>query len=251
MLSIACIVDQGIIRLSNDDRAAVNSSLISEGLHTETADSSCLVIVCDGVGGVDYGNEAAEIVTDIFSRLSGTQLTEEIIRECIDKANDAVIMAQNTDVRRAKMATTVAGLYIDNDDFIAFNVGDTRVYRYRTPYIAQISKDHSLWREKLDSGGVALPEHKGRITRCLGGGFAVPEIVRGDGRVYVNDVFVLCTDGVWGVLDDDDFERVLVGANERNTDVLCGELINLALEKGSDDNLSIILVRRFDNGAQQ
>jgi len=241
MLEIACIVDIGI-RPKNDDRAAVNSELIPLGTHSEVSGNSCLVVVCDGVGGEKYGNEAAEIVADTFSRLSGNQLNVEIINENIKKANEAVITAQKTDINHSKMATTIAGLYINGDDFIAFNIGDSRIYRYRS-YISQISKDHSLWQEQIDSGLSPQPGQESVITRYIGGKFAVPEIVEGTGRVFDNDIYILCTDGVWGVLEDNDFEKVL--SVYENINEACKTLISLAIEKGSQDNLSIIIVRRI------
>ena len=241
MLEIACMVDIGI-RPKNDDRAAINSHLVSNGTHTETIDNSCLLVVCDGVGGEKYGNEAAEIVTDTFSRLSGTHLSVEIIKESIIKANEAVIAAQKSDIDHLKMATTIAGLYINGDDFIAFNIGDSRIYRYRS-YISQISKDHSLWQEQIDSGLSPQSGQESVITRYIGGKYAIPEIVEGTGRVFNNDIYILCTDGVWGVLEDDDFEKIL-SENEKIEET-CKALIELALQKGSNDNLSIIIVRRI------
>jgi protein phosphatase len=229
MLEIACMVEGGVKSPSNDDRASVNTRLVDQGSYTETVKSMCLAVVCDGVGGEAYGYEAAEIVTDIFSRLGGTPLTVDIINKYIVKANHAVIAAQKTDFSHSKMATTIAGLYINRDDFIAFNVGDSRIYRYRS-YISQISKDHSV------------PGHENIITRYIGGTCAVPEIVEGSGMVYNNDVYILCTDGVWGVLADDDFENIL--SKKYTVEEACKELIALALKKESKDNLSAIIVRR-------
>lgn len=240
MLEIACIVDIGK-RQKNDDRTAVNSRLVSLGSYSETTEKSCLVVVCDGVGGEKFGNEAAQIVTETFSRLCGTPLTVEIIKANIIKANDAVIAAQKTDINHSKMATTIAGLSINGDDFIAFNIGDSRIYRYRS-FISQISKDHSLSQEQIDAGLTPMPGQESVITRFIGGKQAVPEFVEGKGRVFDNDIYILCTDGVWGALEDEDFEKIL-SENEKTEDA-CKALIELALKKGSNDNLSVIIVRR-------
>jgi protein phosphatase len=241
MLEIACAVEGGVKSPANDDRAAVNEKLVTQGAWSQTAETSCLAVICDGVGGEAFGNEAAEIVTDIFSRLSGTPLTVDIINEYIVKANEAVIAAQKIDFNHSKMSTTIAGLYINGDDFIAFNVGDSRIYRYRS-YITQISKDHSIRQEQIDLGLEPKPGQESIITHYIGGTHAVPEIVEGSGRVFDNDIFVLCTDGVWGVLDDDDFERILSQKNK--IEEACQTLVDLALQKESKDNLSAIIVRR-------
>jgi len=245
MLEIACVVDGGIKSPANDDRAAVNNTLIKQGSYAETAEAACLAVVCDGVGGEAYGYEAADIVAEIFSRLAGMPLTAEIINEYIAKANQAVIAAQKTDLKHSKMATTIAGLYINGDNFIAFNVGDSRIYRYRS-YISQISKDHSLWQEQIDLGLEPKQGQEGVITHYFGGPCAVPEIVDGSGRVFNNDMYILCSDGVWGVLTDDDFENILSQeyTKEYTVEKACGELVALALKKESQDNLSAIIIRK-------
>jgi protein phosphatase len=241
MLEIACVVEAGRRAPKNDDRAAVNSSLVSQGSYTETADKTCLAVICDGVGGEAFGNEAAEIVTDIFSRLAGTPLTMDIITGHIAKANEAVITAQKKDIKHSRMSTTLAGLYINGDDFIAFNVGDSRIYRYRS-YISQISKDHSVRQEQIDLGLEPRPGNENIITRYMGGKRAIPEIVDGADRVFANDVYILCTDGVWGVLEDNDFENIL--SQDCKIGEACQKLVKLALQKGSTDNLSAIIVRK-------
>ena len=240
MLEIACMVDPGT-RPSNDDRVAVNKKIISQGTYTETVDTACLAIVCDGVGGEAFGFEAAEIVTGIFSNLSEMPLTVAIVTEYITKANEAVIAAQKTSSGHSKMSTTIAGLYINKDDCIAFNVGDSRIYRYRS-YLSQLSKDHSLRQEQIDLGLLPKPGQEGVITHYIGGNCASPEVVEGIGRVFDNDVYILCSDGVWGPLEDDDFEKIL--SQGGTVEELCRTLVATALQKGSDDNLSVIMVRK-------
>jgi len=240
MLEIACVVERGASQ-RNDDRAAVNNKCITQGSYSQTAETSCLAVICDGVGGEAFGYEAAEITTEIFSRLYGTPLTAGIINRHIEKANQAVINAQKTDVKKSRMTTTIAGLYINENNFIAFNAGDSRIYRYRS-YILQISKDHSVRQEQIDLGLEPKPGQENIITRYIGGTHAVPEIVDGSGKVFDNDIYVLCSDGVWGVLDNDDFEKIL--SCEKKISQACQALIDLALQKKSDDNLSVIIVRR-------
>ena len=240
MLEIACLVDPGARSPENDDRAAVNGKLVSQGSYTETAESACLVVICDGVGGEACGNEAADIVTEYFSRLDGTPLTVDNIKEYVANVNKEVRNAQKKDFRHSKMSTTIAGLYINGINFIAFNIGDTRIYRYRS-CISQISKDHSLRQEQIDLGLVPVSVPENVITRYIGGSRAFPEIVDGTGRVFENDAFLLCTDGVWGVLDADDFEEIL--SKGKKTEETCEDLVKLALQKESSDNLSVILVR--------
>ena len=241
MLEIACVVQPGQYP-GNDDRAVVNSKLIEEGAYTENAATRCFAAVCDGVAGTSFGNEAAQIVARHFSGLSGAKLTVDLIGRHVIKANEKVAAAQAVDYARRKMSTTIAGIYIDGDDFIAFNVGDSRVYRCRT-YLYQISKDHSVRQEQIELGLTPKPGAENYITRYMGGTIvAIPEIVDGAGKVLINDLYVLCTDGVWGDLTEDEFEDIL--SRESNLENACRRLIDLAVQNGSKDDLSVIIIRR-------
>lgn len=242
MLEIACLVSAGIKSPKNDDKAAVNTELISEGSYSETCEKKGLFVVCDGVGGEAFGYEAAEITTKIFSAITNSEITIDVIKENIKKANEAVLSAQKKDTAHSRMCTTIAGLYINDNNFIAFNVGDSRIYRYRNPYIMQLSTDHSVWQEQISLGLKPRQEHKSTITRYIGGTSYEPAIVDGKDKCYMNDIFVICSDGVWGVLEHDDFENAL--SIDKPLNEICNILIELSLQKGSDDNLSIIIVRR-------
>ncbi|MCL2079201.1 MAG: serine/threonine-protein phosphatase [Oscillospiraceae bacterium] len=241
MLEITAMIEAGFYAPENDDRAAVNSVLLSDGLYSETAEDSCLVVVCDGVAGEAGGDKAAEIVTEVFSKLSGKKLSVEIIEEYIEKANDEVMLAQKANKQHRMMASTLAGLYINGDDFIAFNVGDTRIYRHRA-YILQLSKDHTQKQDLIDLGKIPKPAHEHVVTRYMGGFYAFPDFVDGKNKVLDGDVFVLCSDGVWGSVNDEDFERIL--SEDIPDSDMCRKLIDLALKNGSDDNLTVVIVRR-------
>ena len=243
MLEIACLVEAGIKAPKNDDRAAVNAERISEGAYTERCEKKGVFVVCDGVGGEAFGYEAAEIATSIFSDISNTELTIELIKENVKKTNEAILSAQKKDITRSRMSTTIAGVYINGNDFIAFNVGDSRIYRYRSPYIMQLSTDHSVWQEQLDLGLKPKPEHRNMITHYLGGTSYKPAIVNGKNKLFENDIFIICSDGVWDLLDFSDFENAL--SSDKPLNDTCKYLIDLALQKGSNDNLSIIIVRRI------
>ena len=239
MINMSCHIETGK-REKNDDRISINKTLISQGSHTESADRTCLVVVCDGVGGESFGNEAAETATALFSEKSDQELTKTEIENHIITVNNAIIHAQKKTPQHAKMATTIAGLYINNNDFITFNIGDSRIYRYRSPYIMQISTDHSLRQQQIDMGDEPTPGSESTITRYLGGNNAKPSITEGKGRILSNDIFVLCSDGVWGSLENEDFEQILT--TDESLETKCQTLVSQALQNGSTDNLSVIIV---------
>jgi protein phosphatase len=240
VLEIACIVKTGA-RPVNDDRAAINGIFVEQGFrYVENLEGACLAVVCDGVGGEPYGDKAAEVVAGHFARIFGENLTAETIEAHVAKANDEVIAAQRADRECSGMKTTVAGLYLNKDDAIVFYVGDSRVYRFRS-YLYQMSTDHTLKQEQIESGISPKPGAENFLSRCIGSENAAPEIVSYVGKVFENDVYILCTDGIWGVLSDVDFENLL--SREMRVCEAAESIMELAIKNGSQDNLSIVLIR--------
>lgn len=243
MWEIACISDKGPVREKNDDRVLVNNSIISCGKHIETADRECIAVICDGVGGEQYGDEAAEIVVKEFAKISIEQLNKESIYQHIESVNKKVISAQRIDAAHSWMATTVAGIAIKGDDYVAFNVGDTRVYRYRKPYISQLSTDHSLFQENIFAGIPTGIEYRHVLTRYIGGNTAEAAVVDGTDSIGNNDIFVLCSDGIWDVVSDIDLEKVL--SEDLTADEMCQKIFNMAIANSTKDNISLAIVRRI------
>lgn len=241
MFKISCVVDAGIGCYGNDDRAMVLRHVITEGFYEEIADTA-LAVVCDGVGGENFGYEAAEIVVNYFSQSLDQDITAESIRSRIADANSLILYAQKKDNSHRNMATTIAGIYLNDDDYIAFNVGDSKVLRYRPPYIAQLSTDHTLIEDLKELGIQPKPEHEHIITRCLGSHSAEPEIVYGKDKAFDCDVYIVCSDGISDVISDVEFECIM--AADIPDKELCWKIIEVAISKGSKDNLSVIILRR-------
>ena len=243
MLEVACIVKKGKWPV-NDDRAAVNGVVIEQGLHCAKSENACLAVVCDGVGGSKHGWKAAEIAAGYFADIHSRNVLLENIEEHVSEANSKILSVRETDREYSGMLTTIAGIYIVGDDCVTFNVGDSRVYRYRA-FLYQMSTDHSQRQLQLDLGLIPAAGAESEIHRCLGGGSAKPAIVEGIGRVFDNDMYVLCTDGVWGVLNDEDFENIL--SQDIEISKAAELLVELAVERESDDDLSVIIIRRVDS----
>lgn len=240
MLEIAGIVNPGAVLSTNDDRALINKTLIENGIYEERSEQCCIALVCDGVGGEAFGFEAAEIAANVFLEEVFEDCDE--LKVCLQKANQRIQIAQRKDFSHVKMTTTIAGIYLKQNDFIAFNIGDSRVYRFRKPYIAQLSKDHSLEQEYMELGLEVKNAPKHIITHYLGGNSSAPFIVDGKERVFEGDIFIVCTDGIWSVMENEDFERILL--QDITVKEMCVSIMEKALIHGSQDNLSVIVIRR-------
>lgn len=241
MFEVACYVDVGPVRQKNDDRVLINHQVVLTGCY-ESREENVLALVCDGVGGELFGDEAAEIVTVYFSEIYRESFQRNDLTAYIETVQRLVCAAQAKDTAHQRMSTTLAGIYLTGEDFLVFNVGDSRVYRYRPPYMMQLSKDHSVADQMRDMGMTPKPGQLHVITRCIGGEVYAPRIMDGIGRVHENDVYMVCSDGISDVLSDEEMEVVL--GKENSLKIACKELCDLAVTKGTRDNMSIILARR-------
>ena len=241
MWEIAGYTSKGMLEI-NDDRISINAHVVEEGVYECVSEDSCFAFVCDGVGGEKCGYVAATLATYIFSDIANMSITPELINKTTAEANQTIIKKQCVDSDCADMATTVAGLFLSGDKILLFNVGDSRVYRFRPPYISLLSWDHSLVAENERAGLPIFENQRHVITRYLGGKSWKPYILEQQDAVGDNDIFLICTDGIWDYVTDSQFEKVLNKGTACTK--ICKELVSVAHENETDDNMSIIVIRR-------
>ena len=242
MYDIACLVEEGIGCHGNDDRALLGNQILRGGRLQEYREDHIWVAICDGVGGEAFGHEAAEIAINRLSEIFEKTVTVDFIHETLSDINQRVVEAQRKDYGHSKMATTVAGLYVHGDSFIVYNLGDTRVYRYRPPYIARLSSDHTLVEEMKALGLTPKAGQEHVITKFLGSHGCFPELVDGTEKVMDVDSFLLCSDGISDFISDLELEGYMNRCDDSLE--LCSILVEESIARGSEDNLSIIIVRK-------
>lgn len=211
-----------------------------------------LFIVADGMGGAEGGEIAAqmavELVCEAFigaERSSATGTALPLLIDAIQHANHSIHRAGVRSAARKGMGTTIAALLACGHRAALAHVGDSRVYRLRDGCLTQITEDHSLFNElvRLGRADPTRPEaftFHNVITRALG-----PEAhVEVDARLLDaghGDTFLLCSDGLSGVLRRDEIERILV--DHADTDEAAEQLISAANHRGGPDNITVVLVR--------
>jgi protein phosphatase len=241
LIRYSAVTTKGM-REKNDDRVLINGQLI-EAEAEGTADGMMLAAVCDGVGGYPFGDEAAEIAAKEIAALHGCPITQENILEVLSAANSSVMAAQRKTPDRRRMSTTTAGVYIKgNADFAAFNIGDSKIYRLRNGYLAQISTDHTYASEIAKLGlAVVSEEENHTITRWLGDKTqSQPSISMGLNRVFQGDIFLICSDGLSDVVTQVSMEETLNAPEDlsgKRDELLCMAFLNNAT-----DNISIVLL---------
>lgn len=252
-LEVAGLSDAGMVRGHNEDAIAMHPAV-------------GLVVLADGMGGYNAGEVASGIATTLISEgvksalevisphmedsTTGKSVAHRILRTEIDKANMAIFQTAQSQPQCAGMGTTlVTALFYDNRVTVA-HVGDSRLYRLRGSTFEVITKDHSLLQEQLDSGFITpeqakLSQNRNLVTRAVGIDPQLePEL--NDYEVEIDDIYLLCSDGLNDMVDDEDIGLVLTTLRN-NLPLAAGQLVQMANDNGGRDNVSVILVRIKNN----
>jgi protein phosphatase len=219
-----------------------------------------LFIVADGMGGHAGGGTASRLAVEtIQARVRVAREAEpelftapapleesslrEVLREAVESACQSIYQAAQGDPALAGMGTTVtAAVFSGQNAFIA-HVGDSRCYLVRRARIYQVSEDHSLVNEQLKAGAITPDEarhsrFKNIITRSVGFEADVAVDMMGL-EVEPGDRLVICCDGLSNLVDD---QEILELVDEAPLDAAPKKLVDLANERGGDDNITVIVI---------
>jgi protein phosphatase len=246
------VSDTGRIREHNEDTIGTDGDI-------------GLVVLADGMGGYKAGEVASGITVrtvmgllkdavdreDLTLPDTETKLSRPgiLLRDAIQRANKLIYQTARTQTHCEGMGTTVvAGLFFDDKLTIA-HVGDSRLYRFRSGKLEQVTRDHSLLQE-LITRGFYTPEEaqraaaKNYVTRALGVESTVDVEVT-ELPVQKEDLFLLCSDGLSDMVEDDDIQ-LTINTFGANLETLAKQLILLSNDNGGRDNVSVVLVRVLD-----
>ncbi|MBR3517321.1 MAG: serine/threonine-protein phosphatase [Lachnospiraceae bacterium] len=259
MFSYAAKVDVGVFEDHNDDRVLVGSHILTNGSFSEKTDHPYLVAaICDGVGGMAQGDRAAMTGLEVMSHLDKPGVTKEEIQEAIELANRRVRNLQSLENLQNGLRTTIAGIYADKDRFYVYNAGDSRVYRFRGRFFTRLSKDHSLVQDRIDMGMLTPEEakvhpQKNIINKCIGNEEVVnPRIKDLSEDFCYKDILMICSDGISDEVEDAEFREIIAShAEEEDLAGCCECIYQKAVERGSRDNMSIILIRKEDKESER
>jgi serine/threonine protein phosphatase PrpC len=204
-----------------------------------------LFAVFDGVGGQRAGEvaseTAAETIEESLAHITAAS-SAELIRRAIQFANRDIFEMAESDPAYKTMATTVALLHIDGDRATVAHVGDSRVYRLEEGRFSRETIDHTDYHDDLRAGLASGPQSGRRnvINRALGVEAEV-EVETKTVRLRDGVRFLLCSDGIYRHLSDEEMARVL--AQFKDPQQAADELKRLVHERGADDNLTAIVVQ--------
>ena len=231
--------DIGKLRKQNEDAAWFD-------------EARAVFAVADGMGGHLAGEVASRMAIEAVQRMARENERPGIaaLREAVACAHETILAHAQDHIECAGMGTTLSVLWLGENYAYIAHVGDSRIYRLREGSLTQITQDHSLVEELVRAGLITREQartHPRRniITRALGThGENEPDLLVTD--VQDGDVFLLCTDGLTGMVPDDKIERTL---RDCGIEAAADRLLALALDAGGRDNVTLILCARKGAGA--
>ena len=248
----AAWTDKGIRKAINQD------SLLVEEADTD-GDSVLFAAVCDGMGGLSYGEhasgEAVRALDKWFSldvpAFLQTGFSDEAIADSLGDVIQTVHARLNAfSASHGACGTTLAGVMIGFGHFLCVNIGDSRVYRIGNGELRQLTHDQTVAQDEFDRGLVTAEElavHPSRnvLLQCMGAGSSVaPAWTRG--RYDEGDVFLLCSDGFRHKLSPDEIRTRFAPdrmTSEQAMTMAAREAVEENMRRAERDNISVILVQ--------
>jgi serine/threonine protein phosphatase PrpC len=225
----------GLLRQGNEDSAFASAQLIA---------------VADGMGGHAAGEVASRIAIQVLQKLAPTLIAHDVDQDSVEDllmhslhSIDAEIAAvTDEEIEKRGMGTTLTALLIRDNTIALLHVGDSRCYRLRGSTLEQLSNDHTVIQELLDQGAISEAEAAEHPQRSM-----LTQALRGDGdvtpvlqmyEVKKGDRYLLCSDGLSGVLTD---KEIKVGLKKSNKDEAVKFLNDATYINGAPDNVTILI----------
>ena len=248
-ISTALLTDVGRVRSNNEDAVAEDRDL-------------GLMVLADGMGGYNAGEIASRITVEIvvdtvrrhwrtiphgqIDRDTGYSYEALMLRDAVETAHMTIYQVAQSQPQCAGMGTTVVACLLHNARMSIAYVGDSRLYRLRNGILEQITRDHSLL-EELIAKGHYTREEAGRlvrrniVTRALG---VEPEVAVDiiEETATVDDMVLICSDGLSDMLDEETIRRVLMDY-ATDPQEAARRLVALANQAGGKDNVSVNVAR--------
>jgi PPM family protein phosphatase len=243
-IEVASLTDVGRQRANNED-----SYLYWEPeSEKEFLRKGRLAVIADGMGGYEGGQEASRLAVETVRHIYDGDFDDDP-----QAALTAAFGAAHENIQRYAvehpefhgMGTTCTAVAVIGPELYFAHVGDSRLYRVRGANVSRLTRDHSYVGRLVESGIVRAEDaesHPQRhiLTAALGSGReVVPDVPAAAVKVEKGDSFVLCTDGLWGLVSEAELAQMV---NGNTPNVACHALVQAALDRGGPDNVTVIIL---------
>lgn len=236
-LNSSCLSDTGLVRSHNEDICFAD-------------DNQFCYLVADGMGGAAAGEVASSIMKETVQQLfSGPRSPscaklQEIVTNCFKTANERMLAHVENTPSHSGMGCTADLLAFGEEEFVLGHVGDCRCYRLRKGFLEQLSKDHTLVQLQMDQGLISREQAKKHsmknvILRAVGVKKKLEVDVIQDSALP-GDIFLLCSDGLTGMVDDEKILEIMRYDCPLSLKVTM--LIDQAHYAGGKDNVTAVLI---------
>lgn len=226
--------DVGRVRARNEDSVAVDADL-------------GLLVVADGMGGHNAGDVASRMAIEgvLAAMRDAADGDDQRLQGAVRRANDSIYSAAGDDFDRSGMGTTVVAAWLRPSRLIVAHVGDSRLYRLRGGAIEMLTRDHTQVQDLVDRGILTpaqarVSTRRNFLSRALGT-YPDVEIDSAEHPHAPGDVYLLCSDGLTNMVEDEEIAAVVRGT--RSLQAAAELLVSLANEYGGRDNISVALAR--------
>ena len=246
---MVAVSDPGMVRALNEDAVFVDPV-------------NGLAILADGMGGYSTGEVASALTIDTVSKAlldslpdllelpleESTRALHEDITFAVERANAAIWGESKRESDDDTMGSTVVVAAFLQDQITVAHVGDSRLYRYRSGELTQITRDHSWLQEQMDLGVITAENakesrFKNLVTRGLGIEDTV-EVEVHDYPIEAGDIFLICSDGLTDMAEANAL-AALLAEHLQDLPQAAARMVALANENGGRDNISVILIRKL------
>lgn len=244
-IELASLTDVGCQRQNNEDRYAYWEAASDE----QFARKGRLAIVADGMGGYEGGQEASRIAVDTVERVysdAPEAAPQDLLREGFAQAHARILEYAGEHRELRGMGTTCTAIALVGRNLYFAHVGDSRLYLLRNSAISRLTRDHSYVGRLVESGAVsaeAAESHPQRhiLTAALGAGDqVVPEVPDQPVLLQEGDTLILCTDGLWGQMSEDEIKAAV---DHADLSTACAALVKIAKDAGGPDNITVQILR--------
>jgi len=251
---LACQTDVGSVKQTNQDSLLIKRAICNE-------EQLVLAVVCDGMGGLQKGEVASASLVREFSRWFEEELPEILKQADVETGIllswDSLLKEMNERIsaygkqHEIQLGTTVTAIIFVNNEYFVAHVGDSRAYELGEQMF-QITRDQTLVAREVEQGLLTEEEaeqdsRRSVLLQCIGASEQiVPAYIKGN--VHKDAVYLLCCDGFRHVISSQEIYEHFRPEEMVDEDILeerCRELIRLNMERGEQDNISVIAIRTW------